>query len=99
MINIIAQYKVRNDKLEVVKSAINEFVNSIKKNEPDTLVYESFQMPDKISFIHFMSFRDKDAEEKHRNTAHVKKFVELLYPNCDKEPEFTKLDLISSTRK
>ena len=98
MISIIAQYRVKKDKLEIVKHAINDFVNAIKENEPGTLVYEAFQMPDKVSFIHFMSFKDETAQKKHEETKYLKKFVDILYPNCEQTPEFTNVDLIKSNR-
>lgn len=98
MINIIVTYKVKQDKIDLVLEAIKQFISNIKKNEPNTLVYEAFQKDDKVSFIHIMSFKDKKSEQIHRNSSYVKKFVSILYPNCEQQPVFTNLTLISSKR-
>jgi quinol monooxygenase YgiN len=96
MIYKIAQFKVKVEKLEECKEAINEFIREVRRNEADTLRYESFQKEDSLSFIHFMCFRNATAEEVHRSTPHVKRFVEVLYPNCEVEPHFTTMTLLSS---
>ena len=48
--------------------------------------------------VHLMSFVDEEAERIHRSTPHVKKFVEILYPNCDEAPAFVDLTLVRSTQ-
>lgn len=99
MITKIAVFKVKKDKLSVCKKAIKEFVEKVRENEPETLVYESYQKYDKVSFLHLMSFKDKKAEVFHRNTDWVKKFVDTLYPNCEEEPEFFELNLVASNKQ
>ncbi len=88
MINKIVRYRVNKDKLKDVIKAVKEFVNEVRKNEPGTIRYDAYQLKDKMSFIHFMSFKDSKDENIHRKTRHVKKFVSILYPNCEEEPEF-----------
>ena len=99
MIHRMAKYKVKKEKLEDVKNAIIEFVDAVKKNEPGTQVYEAFQEDDEVSFVHLMSFEDANARNIHRNSSYLKKFVDLLYPNCDEQPVFTDLHLIRSNRR
>lgn len=91
MIYKIAEFKVKKSRLGECLKAIREFVTAIKVKEPHTLIYDSYQKPDKVSFIHFMCFKNAQAEAHHRTTPHVKKFVSLLYPNC--EVELTSTDL------
>ena len=88
MISKIAKFKVKQEHLDECLEAIREFVNAVKHHESDTLYYESFQEPDGVSFTHIMSFKDEEAEKYHRNTAHVNKFVNILYPNCEQKPVF-----------
>ena len=96
MINIMVRYRVKKQKIAEVKKAIREFVRQVKKREKGTLIYESFQL-DKHSteFVHFMRFKDKKAEETHRKSEHVKKFVAVLYPVCEKKPIFIGLNEIN----
>ncbi|MBI2010114.1 MAG: antibiotic biosynthesis monooxygenase [Candidatus Chisholmbacteria bacterium] len=95
MIYKIAEFKVRKSRLGECLKAIKAFVQAVKTNEPNTLIYDSYQKPDKVSFIHFMCFKNSQAEAHHRTTPHVKKFVSVLYPNCAIKPIFTDLSRIS----
>lgn len=98
-VNKIVRYRVKKKKLRTVRNALLEFIYSVKKNEPDTLVYEVFQEKDNIaSFIHVMSFKDKNAEKIHASSKHLKKWLEILYPNCKQEPEFTNLRSVKSNK-
>ncbi len=99
MIYKTARYRVKKEELEFVKKAISEFVDEVKKNEPDTLSYDAYMEDDDLSFLHFMSFKDREAEEYHRATPHVKEFVKKLYPTCDIEPYFTEIKLIRSNKR
>lgn len=97
MIYKIAEYKIREKVLAESLEDIQVFTKAIKGNEPDTLLYEAYQKDDGVSFIHFMVFKDAKAEEAHRETEHVNRFVEVLYPLCEEEPVFTDITKIAST--
>jgi len=87
MIHIIIPFTVKTESLETVKALLSKFISAIKKNEPGTLLYKSFQQTDvPAKFIHFMTFADR-AEETHRATKHCKEFVEALYPLCIELPK------------
>lgn len=90
MIIKLAMYSVKPGSIEVVKKAVSEFVNSIKQNEPETF-YESYNYEEN-SFVHLMKFKTKEAEEYHRNSAHTKNFVEIIYPECIEPPAFKDLE-------
>lgn len=94
----MVQYKVKKEKLKEVEKAIKEFVAAVKKNEPSTLIYEAFQLNDKVSFAHFMAFRDEKSKKLHETSEYVKKFVSVLYPSCKEEPVFTNLNLVASNK-
>ena len=88
----MARYRVKKQKIAEVKKAISEFVRQVKKKERGTLRYESFQLEKHPSeFVHLMKFKDKKAEDLHRKTEYVKKFVAVLYPVCEKKPVFVRL--------
>jgi quinol monooxygenase YgiN len=92
MISLIVKYKVKDDYVEIVKGLVRKFVTRVKDNEPETLVYESYQLEDKKEFVHFMKFQSREGEEFHRSTKWAKEFVDSLYPLCERKPEFIELD-------
>jgi len=97
MEHLFVSFKVKREHIEEAKKIITDFINQIKNEEPGTLFYKCFQeKSDETSFIHVMSFQNEDAEETHRHSEHVKSFVNKLYPMCEKEPEFSELNLICS---
>ncbi|MDP3964085.1 MAG: antibiotic biosynthesis monooxygenase [bacterium] len=89
MIAKIAEFTVKAEALEHCLEIIEDFIQHVRVKEPGTLFYRSYQMPDRVSFLHVMEFEDKTAAEHHRSTPHVKAFVKELYPLCEEEPEFT----------
>ena len=95
MVNLFARYQVKADKLNEVKMIVSNFVELVKNNEPKTLKYEAFQEKNNPNeFVHFISFKDESAEEFHRNTEYVKKFIDALYPLCEKKPVFTHINKV-----
>jgi quinol monooxygenase YgiN len=97
MEHLFVSFKIKKEYLEQAKRIIIEFVDQIKNNESGTLTYKCFQeKADSTSFIHVMTFQNEEAEELHRHTDYVKKFIDKLYPMCEKEPEFSELNLICS---
>ncbi len=89
-----AVFRVKKEKLGEVIKAIAEFVTAIHENEPGVFEYKSFQLSDTVSFIHLMCFKDESAEKSHQTAPHTRKFVAVLYPDCDQEPTFTELTLV-----
>ena len=96
--HLTVRYKVKHDKVAEVKHALREFVEVIEREEPEIVRYESFQLGDVVTFVHFMSFPNEAVEERHRDAEHTRKFVEALYPNCEEEPVFTDLMLVCSNQ-
>ncbi len=75
------QYKVKKKKLAKAKDALSEYVDVVKKNEPGTIEYKVFQDDDdSSSFVHIMSFADKNAKKTHEKTEHLKKLKKILVP-------------------
>lgn len=98
MIRKVARYQVREDKVSEIKEAIKELVEAVAENEPGTF-YDTYYAEDNTSFVHFMSFVDREAEEKHRNAPYTKKFYELLRPACETDPEIKFVVLVHTTRE
>jgi quinol monooxygenase YgiN len=79
----LAQYEIHQEALEKVKAAINEFVAYVRSNEPGTLRYDVWQDQEHPTrFVHIFIFRDQNAHNKHSASAEVKKFSDILYPEC-----------------
>jgi quinol monooxygenase YgiN len=86
-------FTVREDNIEMAKSAIREFISHIRIKEPGTLLYASLQERDQSNrFAHFMAFANSDSHQKHRGTEYVEEFVKKLYPLCSKDPNPIFLD-------
>src|SRR5882757_4584142 len=85
----LARYEVRPESLEQCLSAIHEFVAYIRSNEPGALRYEVWQESERPTrFTHIFIWRDAEANRVHGESAAVKKFAGVLYPNCLNPVEF-----------
>jgi quinol monooxygenase YgiN len=85
----LARYQVRPEALACCLAAIHEFVTYVRANEPGTLRYEVWQeQADPTRFVHLFIFRDAEADRIHSESAEVKKFAAILYPECLAPVEF-----------
>ena len=85
----LARYEVRPEALDRCLAAIHEFVAYVRAREPGTLRYEVWQEADHpTSFVHIFTFRDAEADRAHSQSAEVKKFASILYPECLAPVEF-----------
>lgn len=90
MIVKIAEYTIQEAALDNVLIAIAEFVKEIHAHEPETF-YEAYRRQDTLEFIHLMKFPDSNSERAHQQASYTKRFVDILYPVCTKQPMFTDL--------
>jgi quinol monooxygenase YgiN len=82
-IHELARYEVRPESLDVCVAAIHEFVAYVRDNEPGALRYEVWQEAEHPTrFVHLFVWRDAEANRIHGESAAVKKFAGILYPNC-----------------
>jgi quinol monooxygenase YgiN len=80
-ISRIVQYKVKKKKLDKVHEALSEFIETVRKEEPGTIIYKVYhENDDPASIVHLMSFVDKNAEKIHDKTEHMKKLKKILVP-------------------
>lgn len=85
----LARYQVRPEALERCLATIHEFVAYVRANEPGTLRYEVWQERDDLTrFVHIFVFRDAEADRIHSESSEVKKFADILYPECLSPVEF-----------
>ena len=94
-----AYFVVRDDALEICKSTIQEFVDYVRANEPDTVLYTSLQEKENPNhFLHYFIFRDENARDLHANSEAVNRFTGILYPNLVAPVEFTEYSVFVSTK-
>ena len=99
MIHIMARYRIKKGASQEVNGIITEFVEQISAHETGTLFYQAFYYIDEShEYIHIMTFRDGFAQEVHRKSGYVKKFMAQLYPFCESEPEFIGLELVARNK-
>ena len=85
----LARYEVRPDALERCLAAIHEFVAYVRDKEPGALRYEVWQESERPTrFVHIFVWRDAEANRIHGESAAVRKFADILYPNCLAPVEF-----------
>jgi quinol monooxygenase YgiN len=93
----LARYQVRPESLEKCLAAIHEFVAYVRSNEAGTLRYEVWQeKEDPTRFVHIFLFRDAEADRIHSESAAVKKFSSILYPECLAPVEFIDYQFVLS---
>ena len=89
-IHELARYEVRPEALAQCLAAIHEFVAYVRANERGALRYEVWQEAEHPTrFVHIFIWRDEEANRIHGESAAVKKFAGILYPNCFAPVEFT----------
>ncbi|HTN49886.1 MAG TPA: antibiotic biosynthesis monooxygenase family protein [Burkholderiaceae bacterium] len=85
----LARYEVRPEALRSCLDAIHEFVAYVRDNEAGALRYEVWQEKERPTrFVHIFVWKDDEANRIHGESAAVKKFAGILYPNCLAPAEF-----------
>ena len=88
-IHELARYEIRPEAMAEVLEAIHEFVEHVRSNEPGALRYEVWQeQHHPTRFVHLFVWRDEAARRIHGESAAVKKFAGILYPQCIAPVEF-----------
>ncbi len=93
----LARYEIHAEAMEMIKAAIGEFVAYVRSNEPGTLRYDVWQEQEHPTrFVHIFIFRDQEAHDQHSASAQVKRFADVLYPECLAPVEFIDYRIITS---
>ena len=89
MQSVLVKFEVKKSAIEQALLLIRDFVEAVKENEPETILYHSFQAEDNhCEFVHVMTFLNEEAEERHRESEYCQIFADELYEICVDEPEF-----------
>ena len=96
-IYMTARFEVQNEAMDVCELAIQDFVNYVRANEPDTILYTSLQEKENPTrFLHYFIFLDEKAREIHSSSDAVNRFTSILYPNLVAPVEFTEYSNFAS---
>lgn len=97
-IYMTARFEVQKEALDVCQQVIQDFVDYVRANEPETVLYTSLQEKENPTrFLHYFIFRDEQAREIHSNSDAVNRFTSILYPNLVAPVEFTEYSNFVST--
>lgn len=97
-ITVLVQYKIKKKKLAKATTAITEYVEAVKKDEPGTTNYQVFQdADDRSMFIHMMSFVNKDAKKAHEKSPHLKQLKKILVPISKGKAVYTNMTTMQHT--
>jgi quinol monooxygenase YgiN len=82
-----ANYRVAPEGVDEVKSAIGEFVDYVRANEPGTTWYAAWQQQDDgTRFLHLFIFQDEAAMTIHGESDAVAKFESAYTPHLVEGP-------------
>jgi quinol monooxygenase YgiN len=96
-IHELARYEVRPESLERCIAAIHEFVAYVRENESGALRYEVWQdATHPTRFVHIFVWKNTEANRIHGESAAVKRFADILYPNCLEPVEFVEYNQIDA---
>src|ERR1041385_9038302 len=95
----LARYEVRPESLPQCLAAIHEFVAYVRSHEPGALRYEVWRESEHPTrFVHLFVWRDEEANRIHGQSAAVKKFAGILYPNCLPPVEVINYQTVDASR-
>jgi quinol monooxygenase YgiN len=97
MIYVQVTYRIRNNRIAEAEREISGFVDAIQKGQPRFQTYHLLRHAnDPSSLVHFMSFKDQEAQLEHVQSPHVKRFVENMLALCEVGPIYTDLNPVAA---
>ena len=97
MIYVQVSYRIRKDHAEQAEREIAAFVTTLQNNRPRFATYNILRHAnDATSLVHFISFRDHEAQLEHTQSPHVRRFIERMLPLCEVGPIYTDLKEVAT---
>jgi hypothetical protein len=95
MRQVMVRYKVKPDRMEENEELVRAVYAELDRTAPAGFRYATFQLEDRVSFVHLAVFEIRD----HNTLAGIEafqRFKEQLRERCDEPPVFTELREIGS---
>lgn len=86
------KYRIHTEKYDHFLPKLEKFTSKVMSDEPDILEYNIFQAPDKYSFVHYISYANGEAEQKHLKGRYVKRFNKKILECALDEPMYIELN-------
>lgn len=97
MIYLQVAYRIKSSRVAEAEREISGFVDAIQKGQPRFQTYHLLRHAnDPSSLVHFMSFKDQEAQLEHVQSPHVKRFVENMLALCEVGPVYTDLNPVAA---
>jgi quinol monooxygenase YgiN len=97
MIHVQVTYRIRSNRIEEAEREIAAFSATLQSNRPRFATYRILRhSDDPANLVHFISFRDREAQLEHTQSPHVRRFVENMLALCEFGPIYTDLTEVAS---
>ncbi len=97
MLEFVIQYRVGEDKIAELKTAMRKFFDAQRALNDSGCSYRSLSRPDGVSFIHIARFDDEAAQARFQSTPHFKEWSQILPALCVEGPDASPVSEIEST--
>jgi hypothetical protein len=94
--NVMVRYKVKADSSGENERLIKAVFEALARERPAGLRYQSFKMPDGVSFVHVASVNTADGVNPLLAVAAFKEFTKNIKDRCEEPPVTTELTAIGS---
>ena len=95
MKGIVASFTINAGMEAEFEALLTDFVNTVKANEPGTLVYQLFKDSEAPLTYHMMEqYRDAEAMDAHGKTAHMAALLPKIGPFLAGPPKLTHMDAV-----
>lgn len=99
MPHVLIQYRIKPDLVGEHEAAVRKFLGAVRKDKDPNAKYESFRLPDGVSYAHQAWFADEESVKKFQSTKHFEEFAEGLDKRCEDGPTATFLTPIASSEQ
>ena len=98
MKRVMVRYKVKPDRVAENVGLVSAVYDELERTDPAGLRYATFQLDDRVTFVHLASIETEDGHSPLSEVSAFKEFQENIGDRCDDPPIVTELSEIGSFR-
>ena len=98
MKRVIVRYKVKEDRVHQNIRFIKDVFLALERSKPEGLRYTTFQLEDKVSFIHIVSLESEDDTNPLASLKEFKAFTEDIASRCEEPPVASEVETLGNYR-